>query len=56
MKSYFTPGRVRAQGKAWQIRIMLSQWEKEAGSAAKMADYIHSRLPNQGKKPQGFSR
>ncbi|MGG6309685.1 Z-ring formation inhibitor MciZ [Paenibacillus macerans] len=43
MKSYFAPSCVRAQGKAWQIRILLSQWIKEAGSHAKIAEFIESR-------------
>ncbi|MCH1639465.1 Z-ring formation inhibitor MciZ [Paenibacillus timonensis] len=42
MKSYFTANRLRAQGKAWQIRILLSQWMKEAGPEAKLSDLIQS--------------
>nr|WP_178022757.1 Z-ring formation inhibitor MciZ [uncultured Paenibacillus sp.] len=42
MKSYFTADRVRAQGKAWQIRILLSQWMREAGHDAKISDLIQS--------------
>lgn len=42
MKSYFTEDRVRAQGKGWQIRILLSQWMKEAGRDAKISDLLQS--------------
>ncbi|WP_068785194.1 Z-ring formation inhibitor MciZ [Paenibacillus phocaensis] len=42
MKSYFTADRVRAQGKGWQIRILLSQWMKEAGRDAKISDLLQS--------------
>ncbi|CAM4273961.1 Z-ring formation inhibitor MciZ [Paenibacillus phoenicis] len=42
MKSYFTEDRVRAQGKAWQIRLLLSQWKKESGRDVKITDLIHS--------------
>ncbi|MEG6588346.1 Z-ring formation inhibitor MciZ [Paenibacillus barengoltzii] len=41
MKSYFTEDRVRAQGKAWQIRLLLSQWKKESGRDVKITDLIH---------------
>ncbi|MFD1176278.1 Z-ring formation inhibitor MciZ [Paenibacillus puldeungensis] len=44
MKSYFTPSCIRAQGKAWQIRILLSQWLHEAGATAKVTDLIHIRM------------
>ncbi|GIP48507.1 hypothetical protein D3C76_171420 [compost metagenome] len=42
MKSYFAMDRIRAQGKGWQIRILLSQWMKEAGPDAKISDLIQS--------------
>lgn len=45
MKSCFSPTAVRAQGKAWQIRVLLAQWLKEAGPEAKLTDLIDSRLP-----------
>lgn len=42
MKSYITEDRVRAQGKAWQIRLLLSQWKKESGRDVKITDLLHS--------------
>ncbi|MDU4695162.1 MULTISPECIES: hypothetical protein [Paenibacillus] len=42
MKSYFTADCVRAQGKGWQIRVLLSQWMKEAGRDIKIADLIQT--------------
>ncbi|MEF2964428.1 Z-ring formation inhibitor MciZ [Paenibacillus sp. M1] len=42
MKSYFSHDRLRAQGKAWQVRILLSQWKKEAGAETKLKDFIQS--------------
>ncbi|GIP08296.1 MAG: Z-ring formation inhibitor MciZ [Paenibacillus macerans] len=44
MKSCFSPTAVRAQGKAWQIRILLNQWLKEAGPSAKLTELIDTRL------------
>ncbi|MDQ0088189.1 hypothetical protein J2T12_001595 [Paenibacillus anaericanus] len=44
MKSYFSNDRLRAQGKAWQIRILLSQWQKEAGPSVKVKELLASRL------------
>lgn len=44
MKSYFSNDRLRAQGKAWQIRILLSQWQKEAGATVKVKELLESRL------------
>lgn len=44
MKSYFSPKCIRAQGKAWQIRILLNQWLHEAGASAKLTDLIHVRM------------
>lgn len=41
MKSYFTVNRMCFQGKAWQIRILLSQWKKEAGASTTVADLLH---------------
>ncbi|NWL87375.1 MULTISPECIES: Z-ring formation inhibitor MciZ [unclassified Paenibacillus] len=43
MKSYFSKKSVRVQGKAWQVRIMLNQWQKEAGKSAKVRDFIRTR-------------
>ncbi|GGH24979.1 Z-ring formation inhibitor MciZ [Paenibacillus segetis] len=43
MKSYFSNDRLRAQGKAWQIRILLSQWQKEAGATVKVKELLESR-------------
>lgn len=43
MKSYFSDNRLRAQGKAWQVRILLSQWKKEAGRDATVKDFIQSQ-------------
>lgn len=44
MKSYFTGQRMLAQGKAWQIRILLSQWIKETGKNTAVKDFIEVRL------------
>lgn len=44
MKSYFSNNCLRAQGKAWQIRILLSQWQKEAGANVKVKELLESRL------------
>ncbi|WP_334071657.1 Z-ring formation inhibitor MciZ [Paenibacillus sp. A14] len=41
MKSYFSVNMMCFQGKAWQIRILLSQWKKEAGASATVADLLH---------------
>lgn len=43
MKSYIAQDRVHAQGKAWQIRILLSQWMKEAGGAVPLSEFIRTR-------------
>ncbi|WP_018751482.1 Z-ring formation inhibitor MciZ [Paenibacillus sanguinis] len=43
MKSYIAQDRIHAQGKAWQIRILLSQWMKEAGGAVPLSEFIHTR-------------
>ncbi len=40
MKSHFSSNRITARGKAWQIRILLSQWTKEAGGGTKVKDFI----------------
>ncbi|WP_410768287.1 Z-ring formation inhibitor MciZ [Fontibacillus sp. BL9] len=44
MKSYFSNNVITAQGKGWQIRILLNQWKKTAGSNAKIKDFIEMRL------------
>ncbi|MBA9088559.1 hypothetical protein FHR92_005076 [Fontibacillus solani] len=43
MKSYIRMNSIHFQGKAWQIKMLLSQWQKEAGPTAKIIDVIHSR-------------
>ncbi|GIP58103.1 Z-ring formation inhibitor MciZ [Paenibacillus sp. FSL W8-0186] len=43
MKSYISDNSLRAQGKAWQIRILLNQWQKQSGPACKVMDLIASR-------------
>lgn len=40
MKSHFSSNRMTARGKAWQVRILLSQWKKEAGGFTKVKDFI----------------
>nr|WP_019639032.1 Z-ring formation inhibitor MciZ [Paenibacillus fonticola] len=43
MKSYFTPQSLHVQGKAWEVRILLSQWKKQSGPNVKVKDLIASR-------------
>ncbi|WP_110932398.1 Z-ring formation inhibitor MciZ [Paenibacillus bouchesdurhonensis] len=43
MKSYFSDNSLRAQGKAWQIRIMLNQWQRQSSPTGKVKDFIASR-------------
>lgn len=43
MKSYVRMNSIHFQGKAWQIRILLSQWQKQVGPNAKVIDVIQSR-------------
>ncbi|AZK47088.1 Z-ring formation inhibitor MciZ [Paenibacillus lentus] len=44
MKSYFSDNSLRAQGKAWQIRIMLNQWQQQSEPTRKLKDFIACRL------------
>ncbi|MFD3258748.1 Z-ring formation inhibitor MciZ [Paenibacillus lentus] len=44
MKSYFSDNSLRAQGKAWQIRILLHQWQKQSGPTGMVKDLIEARL------------
>ncbi|RCX23176.1 uncharacterized protein DUF3936 [Fontibacillus phaseoli] len=44
MKSYFSSNRVTAQGKGWQVRILLSQWKKKAGCDTKVKDFIELNI------------
>jgi len=46
MKSYISDNSLRAQGKAWQIRILLNQWQQQAGPASKVKDLIALRQPS----------
>ncbi|GAA0402606.1 Z-ring formation inhibitor MciZ [Paenibacillus motobuensis] len=50
MKSYFSEKSVCVQGKAWQVRIMLNQWQKEVGKSAKVKDLIRTRTSKQNKR------
>lgn len=43
MKSYFSGQHMLIQGKAWQIRILLAQWAKEAGKSATVKDFVKHR-------------
>ena len=40
MKSHFSSNVMTARGKAWQVRILLSQWKKAAGGSTKVKDFI----------------
>ncbi|MNU10583.1 hypothetical protein D3C72_2578180 [compost metagenome] len=44
MKSYVRMNSIHFQGKAWQIKILLSQWQKQVDPAAKLRDVIQSRV------------
>ncbi|GGG19146.1 Z-ring formation inhibitor MciZ [Paenibacillus aceti] len=44
MKSYFSEKSIRVQGKAWQVRILLNQWQRQADKSAKVTDLIQSRI------------
>ncbi|WMT42637.1 Z-ring formation inhibitor MciZ [Paenibacillus sp. D2_2] len=43
MKSYFSEKSFHLQGKAWQVRIMLNQLQKEVGKSTKVIDLIRTR-------------
>lgn len=40
MKTYISSRSLQAQGKAWQVKLILSQWQKEAGPTARVIDLI----------------
>ncbi|MBP1999474.1 hypothetical protein J2Z69_000493 [Paenibacillus shirakamiensis] len=44
MKSYLTLDQCRICGKAWQVRIQLAQWQKEAGPAVAIKDFLAWRV------------
>jgi len=43
MKSYFSEKSIHFQGKAWQVRLMLNQLQREVGKSAKVKDLIRTR-------------
>lgn len=43
MKSYVTQDRFHLCGKAWQIRIMLHQWQQNFTGNIKIVDLIQER-------------
>ncbi|MNI61743.1 hypothetical protein D3C76_105430 [compost metagenome] len=42
MKSYISTRSLQIQGKPWQIKMILSQWQKDIGPAGKVVDVIQS--------------
>lgn len=40
MKSYFADTSFHISGKAWQVRVLLSMWKKNIGSATPVKDLI----------------
>lgn len=56
MKSYIAQDRIHAQGKAWQIRILLSQWMKEAGGSVPLSEFIHTRTRPSASAAHGRSK
>lgn len=46
MKTHISSNSLQAQGKPWQIKFILSQWQKEAGPSAKVIDLIEVKYDN----------
>lgn len=49
MKSYLDKGQMGLSGKAWQIRILLKQWEQQARPGISFAEWTRQQLGHSSK-------
>lgn len=50
MKSYLSEGQMSLSGKAWEIRILLKQWEKQAVPGISFTEWTRLKLIAGGRK------